>query len=201
MSFKLIRDTMKVVGCGARDKMGEGEMLIANPNNLLQLEDAELVELYHQFPEFKDLKEIKDRADAVIQLWDMLPRLAGPGKDRESRAAPRIAPEEPTRRRGSRRKVSVSETEREEPVASTKKKAAKGKKAATAKGPGRTSALAGKTIKVLHKGKDNPYREGTIRAKAFTKLKSGQTVAEYLKAGGDMFNLRIFMDQKKVALK
>lgn len=61
-------------------------------------------------------------------------------------------------------------------------------------GRGRKSPYAGKRIYL--KVKENPYRKGSLREANFKLVKEGMTFEEYVKAGGDPFNLKYGVMQK-----
>lgn len=102
---------------------------------------------------------------------------------------PKERPVSKTKAKAAAKKVVKAKPAPAKKVAAAKPVKAAPKKAAPAKAKAANGAGRGRTplhpdtgvIKVL--AKENPHREGTIRDKAFKKVKTGMTVAEAVKAG------------------
>ena len=80
----------------------------------------------------------------------------------------------------------------------TKKETKKDDKA-KGEGRGRKSSFTSKKIHVL--ADKNPYREDSIRAKNWAKIKNGMTFEDYAKAGGDTGCLKFAVLKKHVEVK
>lgn len=76
----------------------------------------------------------------------------------------------------------------------------KGKgKGADGPGRGRKSGYAGKRIYI--KAKENPYRKDSNRFNNFKLIKEGMTYEDYVKKGGDSFNLKFGIGKGHYAVK
>ena len=83
--------------------------------------------------------------------------------------------------------------EKKAPKAAKDAKVAGGTEAAAnGAGRGRKSAFAGKRIYIIaaKTGGKNPCRTGSVRAAHFDLVKEGMPFEDYIKAGGNNFNLK-----------